>query len=220
MTQQFEIPATIRCHFDVSGERSYHFRACSQKAEFVLQAQNRWDPQTGKRELSYSGRCKRHAGIDKRRTYQVGTIVEFTQEIIDQMVKEMEESKAAQAARQAEKNAQHEKSVAAQKVRRAEEARRLFGVTRDDEHGEPDWAAYREAVKVEGESPVVYGPDVPRWFIRPAGEEHPFNEGTVKVKREDGYPVTIEVRHSSEIDINEAKALVEALRLAIEEAQK
>jgi hypothetical protein len=217
VTQQFEIPSSIVCTFDVSGEKAFRARACRLPATQVLTSRTYYT--TLDRPVSYQGRCKRHAGVDKRRTYSVGTIEDFTQEIIDQMVKEIEETKAAQAERQAQKNAEHEKSVAAQKVHRAEEAKRLFAVTRDDERGEADWDAYRAAVKEEGESPMVYGPDVPRWYIRPANEERSFNEGTVKVNRRDGYPVTIEVRHSSEIDINEALALVEALRLAIEEAQ-
>lgn len=205
------VPENIRCTFDVSGPRSFRRSECRQDAVAFLVDKTWW---LGEHRITHEPRCKRHAGVDKRRTYGSNTIVEPTHEIIAEVLARMVEREQAKAEERARKEEERERTRLAYQAERLEEAKLVYVVTRDDQKGDPDWDASRGATE------LVYGPSVPTWYVHPTGEEpaHGWRSTKVSIERKDGFPPTIELSVRSSLDVNAARALVEALQAAIEEA--
>jgi len=200
-----EIPTSITCKFD-SGKWGHSY--CRKPAVSVVLNSNYG------REPRYEGRCKRHASIDARRSYGALQVIEFTQEIVDQMLAELNAEAKAKAEEARVKAVQNEAKEAAYRVRRHAEAQVAFVVERKDEQGPVDW----DATHVAGD--IVYGPSLPMWYVHPESTDVHWNTSSVKVVAQDGYPTTIELRASSRLDINEASALIEALVEAVNAARQ
>jgi hypothetical protein len=209
-----EIPGNIRCTFDVSGRGSYRRSNCNLPATALVQG-------FGLSE-SVTGRCKKHAGIDARRTYAQNKPVEVTHEVIAKILAEKAEQDADAAERKAQKNAEAQKRHEAYVARRVEEAKRIFSVTRKDEEGDYDWESSRagkddELVRLPG-NPKYYVHDIDLPADRVGGS---LGETSVEVEREADLPTTLRLRTAgSSIEIDEARALIVALQVAIAEATK
>lgn len=151
--------------------------------------------------------CKQHVGVEARRKYKQYREVREATPAEQQMLQERDAELARRNAELvAKKRVEAERSKQLYAEQRKREAAREWLVVRDDEH-EFDWASKQDS-------------NVPSWKLALADEsERIYGETRVTVKPE-GELTVIEVRNSSKLDVNEARALLEALTLALAEATK
>lgn len=198
---------TIRCEFDVAGRSSYRSQDCGQPAVSAVSL-----PRIG--GGIYEGRCKRHASVDKRRTYGALEPVELTAEVVDEITNRIAEHRAA-VKKEQEARAERQK-VATERARVAawEDALVPTTYSRDDRPGDIDWdavAALRAAgTPLPDEYPAL--PAKPRWS---ADAVRGLWSLEVMLERRAGWPTKVEVRTSSELTLRQAKALRDMLTEAL-----
>lgn len=200
----------VRCGF--RGPSRYAGR-CDETAVQAIIVQ----PFTRDGDTHYAGRCKRHAGVEKRRKYGAPTLVDLTPDVLASIEADRVANEKANQERQAERAAVHAKQVEAHRQRLYREAAEPVVWGRQDEPGDLDWEATRTARETDPEA-FVREPSIPQWVGTAAGM---YNELRVKVVAAPNYPTRLDVRTSSELTIAQARALrdmlSEALNLVEEE---
>lgn len=192
----------LKCSESSSSSSSYGYRAtCGQPAKMAA-VDRRWDSKTQTYAVErHVPLCGKHVGAEKRKTYSKRDLVEFTPEIVAEISERLRVKREFDKKRNAEKAAQEAIRHDAYRVRRNAEAQRSFIVTR------------QEVERYSGTAPA--------WSVFESTIEPTYEEAEVRVDRsDDGFPTTLNVRISSRLDINVAKAVVEALQAAIAEAER
>lgn len=209
------IPSEITCNFSSQGEGRWGSGpSCHNKVATAALMETSFSWKDGVRDeptVTYHPRCTFHAGVEKRKVYKSGALVYLTTEITNLILAELSRISAAKAASQIIQNEKALIQEQAYLLRKNEESLVTFSAVRNDENGDVNYEASR------GLDELVYWPSLPRWIISEEGTSSSlsFASSVKVVNNKVGYPAKLEVRNSSEMTINQAKALVEALQAAI-----
>lgn len=194
---------------------------------------------------TYAPRCNRHAAAFRKSwayyettsptsSFNGGSnLVPLNDEIVAILATAKAERAAAKAIELDKKQTANEEAAARRTVEEQKTTKTIFRSIREDEQGGFDWEASK-TTKSE-----VHLPDVPKWIVitkERKAEVDKFNAGEGKEKgvteRYSRFSESsvmfanrygerrLEVRVSSVITVNEAKALIDALHAAVEEASK
>jgi hypothetical protein len=200
---------TPKCKAD-SKSSSYHYYACGKPA--IAIGVGGWGGATKLTPL-----CKKHVGIEKRRTYKdFREVRDITAEDLVTLAAEAATAAIVAKEERERKAIEQAARTKAAQERAAAEAAKVVAWKRADKDGELDWEASRAAREADPEADMVLGPSIPRWIGQPAGG---FGSFEIVFDQRPGFPLTMDIRHSSNLTVNEAEALRDMLNAAIDLAR-
>ena len=200
-------PAALTCTYDTSSRGSYSPIRCGREAVSALQATRGYNET---KHTAYEPRCRRHATLA---TKHFDTVVDLTPEVTAAIAAEAEADAAIAAQRKAAKREENARVLAAATIEEQRISTLRYRAISDPE-SKVDWGA-TVAGGEDLAQPVTIA--IARWRIVQVDEDaaaRDLFDSTVAISEHLGEQ-RLEVRTSSRLTPNQARALVAALTAAL-----